>query len=118
MASTSETRHAKNIANFQDLISFCQGYGTAYNPAKNSLTIAQLQAAFQLAQTKLNTAKTEKALFDNATNARRNQYSNLKPYVTKIVNAYAVSGADPLSVDDIKAVNKKLQGTRSNTSNS
>lgn len=29
MASTSETGHAKNIANFQDLISFCQGYGAS-----------------------------------------------------------------------------------------
>ena len=37
MASTSETGHAKNIANFQDLISFCQGYGVTYNPTKESL---------------------------------------------------------------------------------
>ena len=37
MASTSETGHAKNIANFQDLISFCQGYGATYNPTKESL---------------------------------------------------------------------------------
>ena len=50
MASTSETGHAKNIANFQDLISFCQGYGTLYNPTKESLKIPQLQELYQLAQ--------------------------------------------------------------------
>ncbi len=27
MASTSETGHAKNVANLQDLISFVTGYG-------------------------------------------------------------------------------------------
>ena len=57
MASTSETGHAKNIANFQDLISFCEGYGATYNPTKESLKIPQLQALYQLAQDKLNATK-------------------------------------------------------------
>ena len=39
MASNSETGHAKNVANFEDLISFCNGYGATYNPSKEALTI-------------------------------------------------------------------------------
>ena len=35
--------HAKNVANFEDLISFCNGYGATYNPSKDALTIAKLQ---------------------------------------------------------------------------
>ena len=42
MPSTSETGHAKNVANFEDLISFCNGYGAAYNPSKAALTITEL----------------------------------------------------------------------------
>ena len=34
MASTSETGHAKNVANFQNLIAFVTGYGATYNPSK------------------------------------------------------------------------------------
>ena len=113
MASTSETGHAKNIANFQDLISFCQGYATSYNPTKESLKIPQLQALYQLAQDKLNATKTQKTTFDNATNDRRNTFANLKPLPTKIINAFAVSGADNLAIADAKTVNKKLQGTSS-----
>ena len=113
MASTSETGHAKNIANFQDLISFCQGYATSYNPTKESLKIPQLQALYQLAQDKLNATKTQKTTFDNATNDRRNTFANLKPLATKIINAFAVSGADNLAIADAKTVNKKLQGTSS-----
>ena len=113
MASTSETGHAKNIANFQDLISFCEGYGATYNPTKESLKIPQLQALYQEAQNKLNEAKTQKSAFNNATNERRNAFSNLKPLSTKIVNAFAVSGADALAVSNAKSVNKKLQGSTS-----
>lgn len=116
MASTSETGHAKNIANFQDLISFCEGYGAAYNPTKESLKIPQLQALYQEAQNKLNEAKTQKSAFDNATNERRKAFSNLKPLSTKIINAFAVSGADALAVSNAKSVNKKLQGTSSKKS--
>ena len=43
MASTSETGHAKNVANFQDLTSFCTGYGATYNPTNPRLTLAELE---------------------------------------------------------------------------
>ena len=113
MKSTSETGHAKNIANFQDLISFCQGYGTSYNPTKESLKIAQLQAQYQSTLDKLNITKTQKATFDNATNERRNGFADLKSLSTKIVNSLAVSGADSLAVNNAKSVNKTIQGTSS-----
>lgn len=44
MASTSETGHAKNVANFQDLIEFVTGYGATYNPSKQSLKPSNLVA--------------------------------------------------------------------------
>lgn len=44
MASTSEIGHAKNVANFQDLIEFVTAYGATYNPSKNSLKLPQLIA--------------------------------------------------------------------------
>ena len=43
MASTSETGHAKNVANFDDLISFVTGYGTAYNLSKATIKLTALQ---------------------------------------------------------------------------
>lgn len=109
--STSETGHAKNIANFQILISFAEGYGTAYNPSKESLKIVELKKLHQQAEEKLNATKAQKANFDNATNDRRSAFKDLKPLSTKIVNAFAVSGADALAISNAKAVNKKLQGS-------
>ena len=110
-SAVSESGHAKNVANFEQLIAFCISYNTAYNPIKNSLSVAELQNLHQAALSKLNKVKIQKTTFDNATNERRNTFAGLKPLATKIVNAFTVSGVDALAVQDAKSVNKKLQGT-------
>jgi len=111
--SVSETGHAKNVANFQSLISFCSGFGAVYNPSKESLKIPQLQSLLQSAQDKINSTITQKTSFDNATNSRRNAFADLKPLSTKITNAFAVSGVEQLGISNMKSMNKKLQGTTS-----
>jgi hypothetical protein len=114
MPSTSETGHAKNVANFEDLISFCNGYGATYNPSKDALTIAKLKELQTNAKASLQQAKTNKTSFDNATNARQLAFKDLKPLATKVVNALAVSGATALAVADAKTINRKIQGAKAN----
>lgn len=116
MSSTSETGHIKNLAYFEDLISFCQGYGTAYNPSNTSLSIAQLQATYASVQSVLNDFKIQKTGFDLAVNERRVVFEEIKPLGTRIINALIASGAPKLTIDDAKGVNKKLQGTVSKKS--
>lgn len=60
MGSTSETGHIKNLAHFEDLISYCQAYGTTYNPSNAALAIPQLQAVYTAAQTMMNNFKVQK----------------------------------------------------------
>lgn len=108
--STSETGHAKNIANFQDLISFCKGYGTFYNPVKEELKISSMEALYQNAFQKLTEAQNKKTIFDSATNQRVNAFKDLNPLATKIINALAVSETNPLMLNNAKSYNKKLQG--------
>ena len=115
MASTSETGHAKNVANFQDLTSFCTGYGATYNPTNPRLTLAELENLYTTSQSKLQAVANTKTSFDNATNERRNAFADLKPLATRIVNSFAISGADPLAVDNAKSINKKLQGSSKRT---
>ena len=114
MPSTSETGHAKNVANFEDLISFCNGYGAPYNPSKDALTIAKLTDLQTQAKGGLQQSKTAKTSFDNATNARQLAFKELKPLATKIVNALEVSGATALAVADAKTINRKIQGAKAN----
>jgi len=114
MPSTSETGHAKNVANFEDLISFCNGYGGSYNPSKDALTIAKLKDLQTQSKDSLQQAKTTKTSFDNATNARQLAFKDLKPLATKIVNALSVSGATDLAIADARTINRKIQGAKAN----
>ena len=58
--------------------------------------------------------KTTKISFDNATNARELAFKDLKILATKVVNALLVSGATTLAVDDVKTINRKIQGAKAN----
>ena len=118
MASTSETGHAKNVANFEDLISFCTGYGTSYNPSKNSIKIPQLTTLRTNANTAIQTVKTSKTAFDNATNVRETTFANLKKLATRIINALEATDATKQTVDDAKTINRKIQGKRADNSKS
>ncbi|HMU78582.1 MAG TPA: hypothetical protein PKA86_12260, partial [Bacteroidia bacterium] len=93
MTSTSETGHARNVAAFEDLISFCTAYGASYNPAKAALKTAALTAQLTAATTAVQAVKIAKTAYDNATNARELAFKPLKPLDTRVVNAMAASEA-------------------------
>lgn len=112
MASTSETGHDKNVANFENLISFCSGYGLTYNPSKVSLKVPALQT--QLASCKVNITSVTNAsvAFNNATNTRMTAFEGLKALSTRLVNALDVTNASKELVKDAKTVNAKIQGAK------
>jgi hypothetical protein len=113
MASTSETGHAKNVANFEDLISFCTGFGTAYNPSKAAIQIPALNTLYGNAQNALAGLTSNKTIFDNATNARQAAFEPLKKLATRIVNALDATEATDALIKDAKTINGKIQGKRS-----
>jgi hypothetical protein len=112
MASTTETGHAKNAATFEDLISFCTGYGASYNPSKAALKIPALTTQLTAANAALQAVKTAKTAYDNATNAREISFKPMKSLATKIVSALAATEAADQTVDDVKTTNMKIQGRR------
>lgn len=112
MASTSEVGHAKNVANFHDLISFCQGYGTSYNPVKASLKIPALQALETTAQNSLSAVIPLRTAYNDAVNARIQAFHGLRTLSTRLINALQVTDATQQKVNDAKTFNKKIQGVR------
>ena len=112
MTSTSETGHAKNVANFEDLISFCTGYGATYNPSKNAIKLAQLNALLTSAKSSLNIVNTSLNPFNNAVNAREIAFAPLSKLVTRVINALDATDATPQVVKDSKTIARKLQGRR------
>jgi hypothetical protein len=112
MATSTETGHSKNVANFEDLISFCNGYGVSYNPSNVNLTIAKLTSLQTQAKDNLQKTKITKTTYDNAVNAKKLAFKDLKSLSTKILSAFTVSGASKLAIEDVKAMNRKIQGIR------
>ena len=115
MASTSETGHAKNVANLQDLISFVIGYGATYNPTKNALKLPQLNALATAGQASLADVITKNTAYNNKVNERVIAFKDLKPLSTRLINALQTTDATPQKVSDAKAFNKKMQGIRATT---
>jgi hypothetical protein len=112
MASTSETGHPKNVANFENLVSFVVGYGVTYNPSKVTLKVPALQT--QLASCKANIASvtSTSVAFNNAVNARMMAFDGLKKLSTRLLNALDATNASTQLVKDFKTVNAKVQGSK------
>jgi hypothetical protein len=112
MASTSETGHAINVANFEEVISRCIGYGVIYQPTKPVLQIPALQALRLTAQGNLTAVNSAIVVLINAINARQILFDPIKQLATRIVNALDATNASDELVKDAKTLNRKIQGKR------
>src|SRR5688572_6361622 len=112
MVTNMETGHAKNAATFEDVISFCAGYGTKFNPSNAALQLAALGQQLTAVRAALQSVKAAKTAYDNATNDRELAFQPLKPLATKIINALSATGATTQTVDDARTIVNKIQGKR------
>ncbi len=101
MPSNSETGHAKNVANFEHLIAFCNGYGTAYDPFNTNLSVSGLSDLRSGAIDAMDLLRDKKTKFDQATNQRKIGFEELKALSTRITNAFAVSGTSNEALKDL-----------------
>ena len=116
MASTSETGHAKNVANFQDLIEFVTGYGATYNPSKASLKLTNLIALKASAEGNLTDVISKNTNYNNKVNDRITAFSGLKAFSTRLVNALQTTDATNETINDAKGFNRKMQGKKTSAS--
>ena len=116
MASTSEVGHAKNVANFQDLIEFVTGYGATYNPSKNALKLPQLIALKASADATLADVITKNTNYNNKVNERITAFSGLKSLSTRLVNALQTTDATAETIGNAKTFNRKMQGKKASSS--
>jgi len=108
----TETGHAKNIANFENLISFVSGYGVQYNPSNANISLSALQALRTSAQSSLDGLYNGTTIYINAVNARQTSFEDLKKLATRCVSALEASGAKANIIADAVTINRKIQGTR------
>ncbi|MHB9141787.1 MAG: hypothetical protein ACYC25_07940 [Paludibacter sp.] len=112
MSSTSETGHAKNVANWFQLTNYAISYGTDYNPSKPALKIPALQSLGDSAQNSLSTLSVAQSAFKNTTAAREVTFDGLSPLVTRAMNTLKASDSTKQVDDNAKTIARKIQGQR------
>lgn len=111
--SVTETGHAKNVANFQRLISHCVAFGSVYNPSKTTLQITSLDTRLTIAGSEIAKVATAKNTFDTATSERQTAFAPLKQLSTRIFNFLSATESSDLIIANARTINNKLQGRRS-----
>ena len=114
MSSTSEKGHAKNVANFETIMTFCIGYGATYNPSNPNLAIPNIQTKWEEAKLKLKAVKETKEHFDSRTGARQLLFKPLKPTATKVINSLTAQEAPSTVIKDARTIIRKITGKRAN----
>ena len=114
MASTSETGHAKNVANLQKLTEQVTVY-TLYNPPVDNLKVANLTALYTTASTKLSEVEDKRNANKNAITLRQSAFENLKSTCTKIINHLEILGLPQGTIDQAKSLNRTIQGGQKKT---
>jgi len=112
MTSKIETGHAKNVANFEQLVSFCAGYGTTYNPSKAAIKLTAMQTLSTNAKNALNAVNSALAALDNAVAARQVAFEPFSKFTTRVMNALKATDVAKQVEDNARSFVRKIQGSR------
>ena len=112
MSNNPETGHAKNVSNFESLISFVKGYGTTYNPTKVTIKIEALESTLANAKKSVVDIDTVLPAYTNAVSARESAFAPLGKIITRIISAVKASDTTEQVDESVKTLVRKLQGTR------
>ncbi|MCX2575066.1 hypothetical protein [Pedobacter sandarakinus] len=112
MPTVYETGHAKNLANFETLITYVKGYGANYNPSNVAIQLVSLQNQANEARTALDQVNNLQAAYSNAVADRTVAFDPLKKLSTRLVNALKATGATKAIIESAETNNRKLQGSR------
>jgi hypothetical protein len=112
MASTTETGHANNVANFESLIISATAFGTSYNPSKESIKLSALQILLTNSKETLNSLNISQSAYSNAVAARESAFEPFSKLITRVNNALKASDTTVQVDDSAQTIVRKLQGRR------
>ena len=112
MASTTETGHANNVANFENLIISATAFGTSYNPSKESIKLTALQILLTNSKETLNSLNISQSAYSNAVAARESAFEPFSKLITRVNNALKASDTTVQVDDSAQTIVRKLQGRR------
>lgn len=110
MASQSETGHAKNLANFKELISIVKSLGEKYQPSAEALKVASLETLATQAEQLINKLKEAETLAKQATASLQDTFKTLNTLSSQIMGMLSSSGAKSNSIEEARSIQKRITG--------
>lgn len=112
MTKSSETGHAKNMANLESLITSISTFGDQYNPSKESIKLASLQTLLSGTKESFNAHYAAQSAYGKAVDFRESVFEPFSKLITRINNALKASDSSTKSDETIQTIFRKLQGRR------
>jgi len=112
MASTTETGHAKNIANEKALNEINAGFGADYAPSNPLLVLATMVAQHTACDALQGDVNTQTGIYQPIENARMIEFKPVHPLVRRVRIAAKSSGASKQFFTDVNKAVTKLLGER------
>jgi hypothetical protein len=106
----TETGHAVNLGNLASAVSIISSLGPAFAPSHDSIKKDALQDYVAECKRAHDAVLGAHETYDGAVNERRSKYKVLKRLGTRVLNAYIAAGADAGAVEDLRGINRRLQG--------
>jgi len=111
-SSRSETGHAKNVANFGKLVSFCTGYGADYNPSNPGIALEALFTLQNGAWEAIIAVNSALPAYIKALATREKAFKPLSKLITRVINALKAANPGAEIINKAVPLVRKLQGRR------
>ena len=112
MASTSETGHSKNVANFATAIQVLQEMGSLYNPSNPNLLIANLNTVKTNLGTTITFLNNKKPAYKNAVADREILIAQLPSRLTMSLNYAKSTNISQTDKENLASQVKKMRGDK------
>lgn len=112
MASSTETGHAKNIANLKLLNEINAGFGGAYKPSNPLYDLAAMLAKHSACNGLQGDVNTQKGVFEPFQNARVAEFKDAQKLARRLRTAAKTSGAGKGFYIDVNKIVTKILGER------
>ena len=112
MATNTDASLAKNVTNFETLISVVTSLGATYNPSKDSLKLPALQTLLTAANESTITFKDAESARSTAVDNRQLAFEPTSRLFTRVNNALKASNSTVQADETAKTIFRKLQGKR------
>lgn len=112
MAKTSETGYAKNVSNFESLLTSITAFGSSYNPSKDSIKRPALELLLTTAKDAYSEVNTLLSVYSITVDTRETAFEPLSKLITRVNNALKASDSTMQIDESAQTIIRKLQGRR------